>query len=136
MVMNRTLWENIAKNIVILSLLIPCYFLIRNHFVNSGTVFQEATIGNTLISVGILAVIACFGNFAFTYEKVHEVDVHSRLLAHFTTGILMFLIGISLAMTSVLTSLLIGDFFVYNLSLFGVYLASVLYDFWDLKRKH
>ncbi len=136
MTMNKTLWENVIKNVLIIALLLPSYLSIKNYFFNSGHVFQESTIGNTLISVGILAVIACFGNFAFTYEKVHEVDTHSRLLAHFTTGILMFLIGISLAMTSVLTSLLIGDFFVYNLSLFGVYLASVLYDFWDLKRKH
>lgn len=134
--MKRTLWENIIKNIIILALLTPCYFAIESHFLYSGKIFQESTIGNTLISVGILAVIACFGNFAFTYEKVHEVDSHSRILAHFTTGILMFLIGISLIMTSVLTRLLIGDFLVYNLSLGGVYLASVLYDFWDLKRKH
>lgn len=136
MVMNRTLLENILKNVLIVALLIPCYYVIENYFFYSGRVFDPTIVGNTLISVGILAVIACFGNFAFTYEKVHEADLQSRTLAHLTTGLLMLLIGVALELTSVLTRLLIGNFLVYDLSLFGLYLASVLYDFWDLKRKH
>lgn len=90
--------------------------------------------GNLLVVVSILAVTACFGNFAFTYEKVETKDRSGRLLAHFTTGLLMLLIGLSLEMTAVLAGLIIGNFFIFNVSLIVLYISSVLYDFWDLKR--
>ena len=101
---------------------------------SSGIVSDKAVVGSLLAAVSILAVTACFGNFAFTYEKIKRDSFGSRLLAHTTTGLLMLLIGMSLEMTSVLASLLVGEFYIFNLSLLILYAASVLYDFWDLKR--
>ena len=107
---------------------------IRSFIHNSSLGTDKFSAGSLLVAVSILAVTACFGNFTFTYEKVNHKDTVTRMLAHITTGLLMLLIGISLEMTSVLSAVLIGDFRILNVSLIVLYLASVLYDFWDLKR--
>lgn len=132
--MKNVLWENIAKNVVIVLLLVPAYLSIESYLSNSNFVSDKSVLGSILVAVSILAVTACFGNFAFTYEKVEHNSLVSRWLAHLTTGLLMFLIGLSLEMTSLLANLLVGDFVIFNLSLLILYIASILYDFWDLKR--
>jgi len=91
--------------------------------------------GDVLVAVSIIAVIACFGNFAFTYEKV-GASVRHRLIAHLLSGILMYVIGVSLIFTHFLLAFLMGPFFVVDLALALLYVASVLYDFWDLFRMH
>lgn len=131
--MKNALVENIIKNIVIFILLIPAYFHIQSIF-SPGTFFDKSVLGSVLVAVSILSVTACFGNFAFTYERVKQKETSSRLLAHATTGLLMLLIGLSLEMTSVIVGLLIGKFLIFNASLVVLYSASVLYDFWDLNR--
>lgn len=125
--------ENLVKNITIIILLFIGYSQIQTSFPLINTL-DKGSLGSFLVAVSILAVTACFGNFAFTYEKVEYKKFTSRLLAHLTTGILMLLIGLSLEMTSTLTQALIGNFPIFNLSLLLLYIASVLYDFWDLKR--
>ena len=132
--MKRIYWENLIKNVVILIILVPAFSSIHSFIYSSSLGVDKLSAGSLLVAVSILAVTACFGNFAFTYEKVNHKDTVTRMLAHFTTGLLMLLIGISLEMTSVLSSVLIGDFQIFNISLVILYLASVLYDFWDLKR--
>lgn len=131
--MKKALIENIVKNVVILLLLVPAYFHIQSIF-SSGTFLDKSILGSVLVAVSILSVTACFGNFAFTYERVKQKETASRLLAHLTTGLLMLLIGLSLEMTSAIMGLLMGKFLIFDVSLFVLYIASVLYDFWDLKR--
>lgn len=47
----------------------------------------------------------------------------------------MLVIGVSFEMVSVLVKLMIGQqFLILDLSLAALYLASILYDFWDLSR--
>lgn len=125
-------WENLIKNVIILILLVPTYSSIQNFVLSSN--IDQTSAGSLLVAVSILAVTACFGNFAFTYEKVNQKDTSSRMLGHATTGLLTLLIGISLEMTAVLAAVLIGDFIVFNISLVILFFASILYDFWDLKR--
>lgn len=132
--MKNTHWENAVKNIIIAVLLVPAYGVIQSNLANSSAVSDKSVLGSLLIAVSIIAVIACFGNFAFTYEKVKQSNANSRILAHATTGLLMFLIGLSLEMTSVIVELLTGKLIVFDFSLFILYFASVLYDFWDFKR--
>lgn len=115
-------------------ILVASYWNIHSFVYSSDMVVDKLTAGSLLVAVSILAVTACFGNFAFTYEKVNYKDTVNRILAHITTGLLMLLIGMSLEMTSVLSTVLIGNFQIFNISLVILYLASVLYDFWDLKR--
>lgn len=131
--MQRIILENTAKNIVLALILIFSYFEIEKFF-QELPVTDNSVLGSVLVAVSILAVTACFGNFAFTYEKIDHRSLDLRILAHFTTGFLMLLIGLSLEMTSVIAKLLIGDFLIFDLSLVLLYLSSILYDFWDLRR--
>ncbi len=132
--MKNIYWENLIKNIIILIILFLSYSSIHNFIYGSSIGIDKLSAGSLLVAVSILAVTACFGNFSFTYEKIKHEDSVTRMLAHATTGLLMLLIGISLEMTSVLSSVLIGNFQIFNLSLVILYLASILYDFWDLKK--
>ena len=131
--MKKALLENIIKNIVILLLLVPAHFHIQSVF-SPGIFLDKSVLGSILVAVSILSVTACFGNFAFTYERVKQKEAFSRLFAHLTTGLLMLLIGLSLEMTSAIMGLLMGKFIIFDASLAVLYIASVLYDFWDLKR--
>lgn len=131
--MKNVIVENIIKNILILLLLVPAYYHIQSVF-SPSAFLDKSVLGSVLVAVSILSVTACFGNFAFTYERVRQRETASRLLAHATTGLLMLLIGLSLEMTSVIVGLLIGKFLIFDASLVILYSASVLYDFWDLKR--
>ncbi len=134
--MKRIYLENWVKNILVLGILYTAYFEIQKFLLTSPIASDKATIGSMLVAVSILAVTACFGNFAFTYEKVDQKNSFSRFLAHITTGLLMLLIGLSLEMTAAFTNLLIGEFPIFNMSLVILYISSVLYDFWDLQRPH
>lgn len=134
LLMKKVLRENLIKNIVVLFFLILSYFALKPSLTNPVLALDKGAIGSVLVAVSILAVIASFGNFAFTYEEVEHKSFESRILAHLTTGLLMFLIGLSLEMTSLLSKLLLGSIPIFDLALIILYVASVLYDFWDLKR--
>lgn len=131
--MKRILWENLVKNLLLLPVLAFAYFEIERFFGGLSSV-DSGVLGSILVAVSILAVTACFGCFAFTYEKVEHTNTAWRFLGHTTTGLLILLIGLSLEMTSVLFNMLVGNFYIFNLSLGLLYLTVVLYDFWDLKR--
>lgn len=132
--MKTILLGNLVKNIVIILILIFAYPAVQTSFSTSSIASDKSVIGNLLIAISLFSIIACFGNFAFTYEKVRIKRLADLLLAHFTTGLLMLLIGLSLEMTSALTNLLVGNLPIFDASLIILYAASVLYDFWDLKR--
>lgn len=132
--MKRYLWNNLWKNIGVLAILFFSYAPIYSEIASSSLAIDKAGLGSLLVAVSLLSVAACFGNFAFTYEKVNLKKEQSQLLAHCTTGLLMLLIGLSLEMTSVVVQLLMGPFMIFDLSLLLLYLASIFYDFWDLHR--
>jgi len=132
--MKPYLWNNLWKNISVLAVLFISYAPIYSEIASSSLASDKAGLGSLLVAVSLLSVAACFGNFAFTYEKVNLRKEHSQLLAHLTTGLLMLLIGLSLEMTSVVVRLLMGPFAIFDLSLLLLYVASIFYDFWDLHR--
>lgn len=127
-------WDNVVKNLTVLFVLILSYSPIEKSISNSVIAQDKASLGSLLVAISILSVTACFGNFAFTYEKVEIKNRQSRILAHITTGLLMLLIGLSLVMTSFVIELLMGKFVIFDISLIILYFASVCYDFWDLQR--
>jgi len=132
--LNKLIKENLLKNVVVLLLLILSIIPIKT-FVNGSVLASNFTLaGSVLAAVSTIAVIACFGNFAFTYEKISAKNKYARLLAHFTTGTFMFLIGISMIFTSILLSLIMGYFILVDITLILLYLANVGYDFWDIFR--
>jgi len=126
--------ENLLKNLILLACLIFFYYPIENSLVNSSIASDKAVLGSLLIAVSILIVTASFGAFGFTYEKVEHNKFVSRFLAHITTAVLILLIGLCLEITSVIVRLLMGEFFIFDLSLILLYLGVILYDLWDLKR--
>ncbi len=130
---DEALLENVIKNILIAIILIIIFPSIQNTFIAPFFIDKNLEV-NLLAAVGLVSVIACFGNFAFTYEKVNHAKFSNRLLAHLTTALLMLAIGLSLEMILVIVSNTIGNFPIFNISLLLLYIASVLYDFWDLKR--
>ncbi len=132
--MQKIIKENIIKNIILLILLALAYFPIQSYLVNSNLISDEASSGNILVATSIIAVIACFGNFAFTYERVNTKKNTHKYLAHFTTGLLMLIIGISLIFTDILISFIMGKFILIDMTLALLYIACVSYDFWDILR--
>lgn len=130
---DEALLENGIKNIFLIIVLVIMFPHVQEAF--SVEFFTDKDVsGSLLAAVGLVSVIACFGNFAFTYERVNHAKFGNRLLSHLTTGFLMLVIGLSLEMTSVIVTNTIGNFPIFNISLLLLYIASVLYDFWDLKR--
>jgi hypothetical protein len=126
--------ENIIKNIFIVILLIILYFPISSYLTNSNLFTDLSLAGNILVATSIIAVTACFGNFAFTYEKISVESIFERYLAHFVTGLLMLIIGTSLIFTGILVSFVMGHFILLDFLLIVLYIACVGYDFWDLFR--
>ncbi|MEA2036697.1 MAG: hypothetical protein U9O94_04265 [Nanoarchaeota archaeon] len=132
--MNKIIKENITKNIILIIILILFYPLINTYLTNNNLVNDVSASGNILIATSIIAVIACFGNFAFTYEKINVKKTFDRYLAHLTTGLLMLIIGISLIFTNILIAIIMGNFILVNITLFLLYIACVGYDLLDVLR--
>jgi len=129
--MKRIYKENIAKNGLLVVLLLVLFPVVANSLKSLSDVSR---VGNLLVATSILAVTACFGNFAFTYERVKLENKFSRYWAHATTGLLMLLIGLSLEFSSVLCGKLVGKVVMLDIAWVLLYMASVMYDFWDLQR--
>ena len=126
--------ENILKNLILIALLIVLYEPINTYLLNSNLVDDKASAGDILVAASIIAVIACFGAFAFTYEKTNAKKNYQRYMNHITTGLLMLIIGISLIFTTILTSFIMGSFIIFNVTAVLLYMAIVSYDFWDVLR--
>lgn len=134
MAMQQIIQENLLKNLVLIVLLVILYAPIDSYLENSGLASDKASAGDILVAASIIAVIACFGAFAFTYEKIDAKKGYQRFLAHATTGLLILTTGISLIFTSVLSSFIMGSFIILDITIMMLYLAVVGYDFWDLLR--
>ena len=132
--MEKIMKEAIMKNIIILVMLGMFYFPINDYLLASNLANDKSSAGNIFVGTSIIAVIACFGCFAFTYEKINEKKTYQRYLAHFTTGVLVLAIGISLIFTSKLITIIMGHFILVDVTLVLVYLGCVGYDFWDVLR--
>lgn len=130
--MKKIIKENIIKNIVLVILLILLCSAIKNYLNNSSLVGDKAASGSILAAMSIIAVIACFGNFGFTYERISVKSTFSRYLGHITTGLLTLIIGISLIFTSILISFIMGKFILVDIALVLLYIACVGYDLWDV----
>ena len=127
--MNKIFLHNIIKNVIVLIILFftwkPLYsFLI---------LIDDVSAGSVLVAVSILALVACFGSYTFTYEKT-EKNQYWCILSHLTTGLLALSVGWSLQMIAVLVENLVGPFGFFRFMLVIIYVSLVMYDFWDLNR--
>ena len=130
--MREILKENVLKNMIVLLVLALLYTPIENYLTNSTLSTDKATTGSVLVAAQTIVMIACFGAFAFTYEKINAKKNSHRLLGHLTTGILMLIIGMCLIFTRTLLGFLIGASFLIDLILVLLYLACIGFDFWDI----
>jgi Kef-type K+ transport system membrane component KefB len=130
--MKKKYRENVIKNVLILGLLVILYFPIYSQILQSGLAHDKTSAGNILIAASIMAVLAAFGNFAFKYDKVDLENTFKRYFGHFVTGILMFVMGVSMIITMILIDLIMGSFILLDITVVLLYLACVGYDFWDL----
>lgn len=68
--MKKIVREFLVKNAVVVLLLALIYFPLSSQLAGSTLAEDKVSAGNILLATSIVAVIACFGCFAFTYEKV------------------------------------------------------------------
>lgn len=127
--MNKIFLHNIIKNVIVIIILLFSWSSLHAFLIK----IDDTTAGDVLVAVSILAVAACFGCFAFTYEKTEEKQTWF-VLSHLTTGLLTLAVGWSLQMTAVLVENLVGPFTFFRCMLVVIYSSLVLYDFWDLNR--
>ncbi|MBI5159711.1 hypothetical protein HY992_06340 [Candidatus Micrarchaeota archaeon] len=130
----RLMVENVVKNAVVLILFALVYTQIESYLVNTELAEDKALAGDALVAVSLFAVIACFGCFTFTYEKINVKSSLQRGLAQFTTATFLLVIGISLMFTRVLLSFIMGYFILMDAVFVLLYIACIGFDFWDLFR--
>ena len=133
--MKNLVRENLIKNILLVVVLALLYPLIQDFLISSKLAIDNSSAGSIIVVTSIIAVTACFGNFAFTYEKINIKDSFQRYLAHFTTGLFMLVMAISLIFTAILTKMIMGYFILIDITLIILYLACIGYDFWDVYRE-
>jgi len=129
--MEQLIKENIIKNLIVIMVLLSLYLPIHQFLTDSPLAQDKPAAGDILVAVSIIAVCACFGNFAFTYEKIKITPVQ-KYIAHITTAILMFLLGISLMCTAELIFIIMGYSILIHILIILLYTACVGYDFWDM----
>jgi len=130
--LKRVFKENLIKNVFLLILLTILGIPIHSYILDSDLLNQKASAGSILAAVSIISVLAAFGNFGFKYDKVDLKNPFHRYFAHVLTGMLLFVIGISLIMIWQLIALIMGDYILMDITLLLLYLACVGYDYWDL----
>lgn len=130
--MYKILKENIYMNIIVTLILALMYPSIST-FLNTIHL-SDSVAGNILVSISIISVIACFGNYAFTYEKINHKKMTHRYLAHVVTGIFLFIIGTTLIFLDIMLTHIMGHFIILDIVLILLYLANIGYNIWDILR--
>lgn len=130
----KILHENLLKNFFVIVLLVLLFYPIQSFLLNNQLLNDKIAAQSIIISMSLISVIACFGMFTFTYEKINVKSGYQRALGHFTTGIMLLIVGICLIFSDVLLTMLMGSFIVVHFMLVLLYLACVGFDFWDLLR--
>lgn len=125
------LQENIIKNLIVVIALVSTVHPIRE-FVGQ---VDSSFFADIMLAASILAVAAMFGAFGLNYESINPHKTFDRILTHVTSAALLFPIGVMfLIVQELLTTEL--NFFptVMVAAIWFVYLAIVLWDFWNVKR--
>ena len=123
--------ENLIKNVTALIVAIIFYPFLSASF----SQIRAGQMNDILLTISLLLVTVCFGNFAFTYEKSRMQTWQGKYISHCATFIFLLLTAL------LLESLTLAFKTVYP-SLYGfilicsvlLYIGVVLYDFWDYLR--
>lgn len=131
MATNSYIKENVAKNILVLTISAFLYPVISKALVQIK--FEQTN--DFLLIISMFLVTVCFANFAFTYEKSKLQTRTGKLLAHSATGVFMLLIALLLESIVLAVEVVYPSFhaIIFGFSIL-LYLGAILYDFWDLTR--
>ena len=127
----KLLWENIWKNVLVILVIALSWPFIQNRL----AVIEQNDFGNFLLVISILLVTVCFANFGFTYRDSDTRVKEIRWLFHIATFLFLLLTALLLLTMSWGISVAYPEmsllFYIFSLLL---YIAVVLYDFWDILR--
>ena len=115
----------IIKNILIHLLLIPFYiFTLREvSFMPAGR------LDTLLLFVGLIVIAPITSNFIYNYKNAETRK--AIMWGHITTFISMLVVGMLFIILDILLINMIGNVFVFRLSLILFWLAVVTFDFAD-----
>ena|SRR3989344_6362787 len=124
-------WENVIKNLLIVTGLIIFYFPLRDFLLQ---LHPEGYDSITLVGT-VLIMSFLFADFAFTYSASNLKNTWERMLDHTITAIIMFGTGALLEISILSLNFRLGtNFSLLEFLGFLFYSSLVLYDFWDLNR--
>lgn len=125
--------ENIIKNFLIIMIA-----LLSIPSISVGLKsLAEVQLTNTLTIFSMFLLIACFACFTFSYENTNMYKFSSKILGHITVAASMTLMAILLECIIISVHLIHPSIFGLVLSLsILLYVATMLYDFWDLIRAY
>ena len=127
----KLILENVWKNLLVLLVTAIAVPFIQT----SVRILAPESLGNFLLVISMLLVTVCFANFGFTYKdsNIHSFGV--RMLSHFATFLFLLLTALLLAAITIGVGIVYPSLFAF-FSVFSIllYIAVVLYDFWDLFR--
>lgn len=117
--------EMLLKNGVIHILLIPFYFLTQKEV----AVMPTDKLDTLLLFVGLIVIAPITSNFIYNYKNA---DKKSAIVwGHVTTFFSMLVIGMLFITLDVLLVLMVGNVFVFRLSLVLFWVAVVTFDLAD-----
>ena len=115
----------IFKNLLIHFLLVLFYFFATHEI---ATIPAEK-LDTLLLFVGLIVIAPITSNFIYSYRNIR--DFKSLGGGHFTTFFSMLTIGMLFVILDILLVLMIGNVFVFRLSLIFFWIATVSFDFAD-----
>ena len=115
----------LIKNGIIHLALIPFYFLTQHEV----ALMPEDKLDTLLLFVGLIVIAPITSNFIYNYKNADQKK--AVLWGHVTTFFSMLVIGMLFITLDVLLVLMVGNVFVFRLSLFLFWIAVVTFDLAD-----
>ncbi len=122
---------NFLKNFILFVVLILSYPIIQREFM---VVTNPQTLNTLLLFVGLVIVAPLFACFQFSYQFSIKSNQSNLLVSHIATFLSMLVCGLLIAMIDVIFVRLVGDIFIFRLTLFLFLVCLVVWDFWDFWR--
>jgi len=117
------------KNILIHLLLIPFYFLAKKEI----GLMPEDKWDTLLLFVGLIVIAPITSNFIYSYKN--SVDKKSILFGSITTFFSMIVVGMLFIILDILLVLMVGNVFVFRISLILFWVAVITFDYADYLTK-
>ncbi len=115
----------ILKNVLVHIVLIPFYF----YATKEVSLIDPVKLDTLLLFVGLIVIAPITSNFIYHYGNIK--DMQSIYWGHITTFFSMLVIGMLFITLDVLLLLMIGNVFVFRISLLLFWIAVITFDIAD-----